>query len=100
MAATLADGVVRGYAASLCLGVRLSVRARALGPRGPTCHHRPMSTRAALGIWTLALLCAAGAILLIATSDQTDNKLALILLATKPRPVGAASRISASLLPG
>ncbi len=40
-----------------------------------------MSTRAALGIWTLALLCAAGAILLIATSDQTDNKLALILLA-------------------
>ena len=40
-----------------------------------------MKTRSILGVWTLALAVAAIAILIIATSDHTDDKLALILLA-------------------
>ena len=40
-----------------------------------------MKTRSILGVWTLALAVAAIAILIIATSDHTNDKLALILLA-------------------
>ena len=40
-----------------------------------------MTTRSILGVWTLALAVAAIAILIIATSDHTNDKLALILLA-------------------
>ena len=40
-----------------------------------------MKTRSILGVWTLALAFAAIAILIIATSDHTNDKLALILLA-------------------
>ena len=40
-----------------------------------------MTTRSILGVWTLALALAAIAILIIATSDHTNDKLALILLA-------------------
>ena len=40
-----------------------------------------MKTRSILGVWTLALALAAIAILIIATSDHTNDKLALILLA-------------------
>jgi len=40
-----------------------------------------VKTRSILGVWTLALALAAIAILIIATSDHTNDKLALILLA-------------------
>jgi len=40
-----------------------------------------VKTRSILGVWTLALACAAGAILIVATSDHTNDKLALIVLA-------------------
>ena len=40
-----------------------------------------MKTRSILGVWTLALAVAAIAILIIATGDHTNDKLALILLA-------------------
>ncbi|HJV29277.1 MAG TPA: hypothetical protein VJ645_02050, partial [Gaiellaceae bacterium] len=40
-----------------------------------------MKTRSILGVWTLALACAAAAILIVATSDHTNGKLAVLLLA-------------------
>ena len=40
-----------------------------------------MTTRSILGIWTLALACAGAAILIVATSDHTNDKLAVLLLA-------------------
>jgi PAS domain S-box-containing protein len=40
-----------------------------------------VSTRAALGIWTLALACAAGAAVLVQASDHTSGKVATLLLA-------------------
>ncbi len=40
-----------------------------------------MSTRAALGIWTLALACAAGAAVLVEASDHTSGKLGTLVLA-------------------
>jgi PAS domain S-box-containing protein len=56
-----------------------------------------VSTRAALAIWTFALLSAVGAILLIATSDTTPNKLALILLAAPTGIIFVASGIVARI---
>ena len=40
-----------------------------------------MSTRAALGIWTLALVCAAGAAVMVEASDHTSGKLGTLILA-------------------
>ena len=40
-----------------------------------------VSTRAALGIWTLALACAAGAAVLVEASDHTSGKLGTLVLA-------------------
>ncbi len=40
-----------------------------------------MKTRSILGVWTLALACAGAAILIVATSDHTNDKLAVLLLA-------------------
>ena len=40
-----------------------------------------MSTRAALGIWTLALACAAGAAVLVEASDHTSGSSARLVLA-------------------
>ena len=40
-----------------------------------------MTTRSILGVWTLALACAGAAILIVATSDHTNDKLAVLLLA-------------------
>jgi PAS domain S-box-containing protein len=40
-----------------------------------------VTTRSILGVWTLALACAAGAILIVATSDHTSDKLAVLALA-------------------
>jgi len=40
-----------------------------------------VSTRAALGIWTLALACAAGAAVMVEASDHTSGKLGTLVLA-------------------
>jgi PAS domain S-box-containing protein len=40
-----------------------------------------VSTRAALGIWTLALACAAGAAVMVEASDHTSGKLGTLILA-------------------
>ena len=56
-----------------------------------------MTARAALGIWTLALACAAVAIALIATGDHTDGKVALIALAVPTELAFVASGIVARL---
>jgi PAS domain S-box-containing protein len=40
-----------------------------------------VKTRSILGVWTLALALAAGAILIVAASDHTDDKVAVLLLA-------------------
>ena len=58
---------------------RLHPEGRAL--RGETGSAPGVKTRSILGVWTLALAVAAIAILIIATSDHTNDKLALILLA-------------------
>src|SRR5215218_3977359 len=74
-------GRVRGRVAT---GVeRLRAEGRALrretgGPPGVT-------TRSALGVWTLALLAAVGAVAIVLTSDHTPDRLATIVLAA---PIG------------
>ena len=54
-----------------------------------------MTTRAALGVWTLALLVAAGAILLVAGSNHEADKLPTILLAVPTALAFVASGIIA-----
>jgi signal transduction histidine kinase/PAS domain-containing protein len=55
------------------------------------------ATRAAIGIWTLAIVCAALAILIVATSDHTLDKVALMLLAVPTELLFVASGILARL---
>jgi signal transduction histidine kinase/PAS domain-containing protein len=55
-----------------------------------------VTTRVAFAVWTLALLCAAAAIVLIATSDHTNRELATILLAVPTGLAFVASGIIAS----
>jgi signal transduction histidine kinase len=54
-----------------------------------------VTTRAALGVWTLALLVAAGATLLVASSDHENDKLPTILLAVPTALAFVASGIIA-----
>lgn len=54
-----------------------------------------MTTRSVLGVWTLALLAAAGAIAIVLTSDHTTDKLATIALAVPTELVFVASGLVA-----
>ena len=56
-----------------------------------------MTTRAALAVWTLALVGVAIAIVLVAASDHTDGKVAVILLAVPTGLAFVASGIVARL---
>jgi PAS domain S-box-containing protein len=56
-----------------------------------------VSTRAALGIWTLALACAAGATVLVETSDHTSGKVATLVLAIPTALAFIASGILAQV---
>ena len=54
-----------------------------------------MTTRTALGVWTLALLVAGGAVALVLGSNHTDDKLPTILLAVPAaRALGASGIIA------
>jgi PAS domain S-box-containing protein len=54
-----------------------------------------VTTRFVLGVWTLALLAAAGAIAIVLTSDHTTDKLATIALAVPTELVFVASGLVA-----
>ena len=58
-----------------------------------------VKTRSILGVWTLALALAAIAILIIATSDHTNDKLALILVAVPIELAFVASGLVARAAP-
>jgi signal transduction histidine kinase len=51
------------------------------------------ATRVAIGIWTLAIVCAALAVVIVATSDHTLDKVALLLLAVPTELAFVASGI-------
>jgi signal transduction histidine kinase len=55
------------------------------------------ATRVAIGIWTLAIVCAAVAVVIVGTSDHTLDKLALMLLAVPTELLFVASGILARL---